>query len=245
MKISKLALSCVAAVAVACSVSTATATELAKWTFEGTPVGVVFTGTDFVYGPADSGSGLSARGHHSDAATVWSFPAGNGSAKSFSSTRWNVNDYWEFSLATTGFNGISIAFDQTSSNTGPRDFSLQWSTTGLPGSFTQFTTYQVSVQSWSSAGSPNVASHYSFDLSSVSALNNQATVFFRLVDTSTTSANGATVTTAGSDRVDNFTVNGATAIPEPTTVLGGLLTLGALGWHQRRRLGRLAGVRIA
>ena len=73
------------------------------------------------------------------------------------------------------------------------------------------------------AGASETASEYTFDLSTVTALDDQSSVFFRLVDTSTTSANAGTVAGGGTDRVDNFTVT-ATAVPEPSTIA--LLTLG-------------------
>jgi len=73
----------------------------------------------------------------------------------------------------------------------------------------------------------------SIDLSSVTALDNAATVVFRLVDMSTTSANGGTVAAAGTDRVDNFTVS-ATPVPEPSTLALGLVG-GFTCWVALRR----------
>ncbi len=51
-------------------------------------------------------------------------------------------------------------------------------------------------------------------LSGITALNNQANVYFRLIDLSMTSASGGSVGTGGTDRVDNFTIS---ATPEPAT----------------------------
>jgi len=56
------------------------------------------------------------------------------------------------------------------------------------------------------------AYHTNADLSSVTALDNQPTVYFRLVDNSTTSA-GANNRRHGSDRVDNFLVSRAAVTP--------------------------------
>jgi hypothetical protein len=57
-------------------------------------------------------------------------------------------------------------------------------------------------------------------------LNNAPNVYFRLYDDSTTAAGGGTVTTAGTDRVDNFSV---TVVPEASTFalagLGGAVLL--------------------
>ncbi len=55
-----------------------------------------------------------------------------------------------------------------------------------------------------------------------SAVDNQASVWFRLIDVSTVSASGGTVGGAGTDRVDNFIV-AETVVPEPSTWLAGLL----------------------
>jgi hypothetical protein len=54
------------------------------------------------------------------------------------------------------------------------------------------------------------------------AFDNANSITFRLVDLTTTSINAGTVATAGSDRVDNFTV--VQVVPEPAT-----LALAAVG----------------
>src|SRR5437870_727327 len=81
---------------------------LADWTFEGTAI-TQTTSSDFVYGPADSGihaAGSSGGGHHAATNTIWSGPAGNGSANALSATRWAVADYFQFSLSTVGYSGL-------------------------------------------------------------------------------------------------------------------------------------------
>jgi hypothetical protein len=77
--------------------------------------------------------------------------------------------------------------------------------------------------------------HFNLDLSSVSAIENQSAVYFRVLDSSTTAINGASVGTGGTSRVDNFTVS-ATAVPEPSTVmLVGIGLAGSLLAIRRRR----------
>ena len=172
-------------------------------------------------------------------ATVYSSPAGNSSAHSFSSTLWAVGDYYQFEVSTAGLANVKLSWDQTSSNTGPRDFVLQYSTNG-----TSFTTFgsQYSVLAngapntpWTSVpGTPNPAYTFTQDLSSLTALNNAATVYFRFTDNSTVSANGGAVGTGGTDRVDNVTVTG---VPEPGSIV--LAALGAVGLVMAlRRRGR-------
>lgn len=66
------------------------------------------------------------------------------------------------------------------------------------------------------------------DLTGIPALNNQASVDFRLVFSGGNS-NGQNLQT----QVDNIQL---VAVPEPATIAGGLLGVLGLCWHQRRRL---------
>lgn len=207
-----------AAVAAA-SLVTAKADILGDWTFE--------TSVPATAGPfsPEVGSG-SALGSHVGAA-VYSSPSGNGSTHSFSSTIWAVGDYYQFQVSTLGFSGVTLSFDQTSSNTGPGGYSLAYSTDGV--NFNNFASYTVLANN-----TPNVAWNpttynsaytFSYDLSAVSALDNQSSVFFRLVDNGTVSANGGTVASGGTDRVDNFVVS---TVPEPASLALGLV--GGFAW---------------
>jgi hypothetical protein len=171
-----------------------------------------------------------AMGSHAGT-TTYSAPAGNGSSHSFSSTNWLNGDYYQFSLSTAGFANLSLSFDQTSSNAGPKNFELAYSTNGT--TFTDFASYTVLPN-----GAPNPpwngttsSALYTFteNLSSLTALNNQSEVIFRLIDVGTTSANGGTVATAGTDRVDNFMVTGNAAAPVPLPGAAWLLGGGLLG----------------
>ncbi|HTQ50406.1 MAG TPA: hypothetical protein VMJ12_06810, partial [Candidatus Acidoferrales bacterium] len=204
---------------------------LGDWTFE--------TSQPATAGPfsPEIGSG-SASGFHAGAA-VYSSPSGNGSFHSFSSTLWAVNDYYQFEVNTLGYSGVTLSFDQTSSNTGPGGYNLAYSTDGV--NFNVFASYTVLANA-----SPNItwntttynnAYTFNYDLSAIPALNNQSTVFFRLVDDGTVSASGGTVGTAGTDRVDNFVVS-ATLVPEPATTalcISGGLAGGLLLASLRRR----------
>jgi len=150
------------------------------------------------------------------------------SVHSFSANNWSVNDYWSFTTSTLGYAGVEIAFDQAGSNTGPRDFGLQYSING--GAFSQFTTYQAGF-----SGGWNTTAVQPASLLFVGggAFDNANSITFRLVDLDTTSVNGGGVAAAGTDRVDNFTV---VAVPEPSMIAligaGGLA--GLLGLRRRR-----------
>ena len=159
--------------------------ELAKWTFE--------TSIPTTAGPfnPEIGTGQALGG----TGGTYSNPVGNGSTESFSSTGWDVGDYWQFRTSTLGQDEIGVIFDQTRSGTGPSSFQFQYSLDGT--NFTNFSTpYSLDGTSWSSGGAV-LGTTYSFDLRSVAALNNKADVYFRLSNLSTAPA-------TGTNRVDNF-----------------------------------------
>jgi predicted extracellular nuclease len=185
----------------------AASTIIVQWTFESpnTPAAASAAVYPNAIAPA-VGSG-NAGGVHTSASTAWSTPVGNGSVASFSSNNWSVGNYYQFSTSTAGFTGISVSWDQTGSGTGSRDFKLAYSTDGV--NFTDFYSYSLPspAVTWS-GNSTSLATKFSSDLSSITALDNQANIYFRLIDTSTVSIVGGTVGTGGSGRVDNFTVRG-------------------------------------
>ena len=209
-----------AAVAAA-SLVTAQAAIIGDWTFE--------TSLPATAGPfsPEIGSG-SALGSHAGAA-VYSTPAGNGSSHSFSANTWAVGDYWEFDVSTLGFTGIQISFDQVSSATGPGLFGLFYSVNG--GAYSQIgANYTVLANAspnpvWNATTSSSIYTFTPSLSSTGTALDNATTVSFRLVDQTTTSANGGTVATGGTDRVDNFVVS---TVPEPTSL--GLGLVGGFAW---------------
>jgi hypothetical protein len=205
------------------SASSANAVTIAQWTFESIPS--TYSSTSATAGSFSPEVGLgSATASHSSSATTYTSPVGNGSLRSLSSNNWAFGDYYQFQVSTVDFNSINVSFDRTGSSTGPRDFRFAYSTNGT--TFSNFSQYGVSATTWTS-GSSISASTLSFNFSQFSLLNNQATVFFRLIANSATAINGTAVGSAGTSRVDNFTVTG-TAVPEPSSFLG-LLGIGAIG----------------
>lgn len=218
-----------AATAIAAVTLPAQAVTVVQWDFEAVtaPMG---TSTSFNGIASSTGTGTASSVHAAPA--TYSTVAGNGSSKSVSSNGWAVGDFWQFSFSTVGYSGVSLSFDQAGSNTGPRDFTLAYSTGG--GAYTSVGSYTVALSTFGS-NSYNSAFTFTYDLSAISALNNQSTLAFRLVDATTTSINAGTVAAGGTDRVDNFTVLAA-PVPEPGTYALLLAGLGALGFIARRRV---------
>ncbi|MBL8745534.1 MAG: hypothetical protein JNK58_04165 [Phycisphaerae bacterium] len=198
--------------------------DIAIWTFE--------TSVPTTAGPhaAEVGTGSA----FANTGGVISNPVGNGSVESMSSTAWDLGDNYEFRTSSTGYQNISITWDQTSSNTGPRDFNLQISTNG-GGSYSTIMGYMVLANAapntvWSSGGGR--LPEYTFTASLGIAAANLADLRIRFTQSSTVSANGGTVAGTGTDRVDNVQISGD-LIPTPGALaLAGVA--GLVGFRRRR-----------
>ncbi len=130
---------------------------------------------------------------------------------------------------------LAFTWDQFGSGTGPRDFALQYSVDGS--NFTNFASYQVlGTPAWSSVpANHTTATTMTEDLSAITSLDNQTLVLFRLVDSSGSSINGGSMGTAGTDRVDNVTITGVSAVPLPAAVWLFGSGIAALAGVRRRR----------
>jgi hypothetical protein len=220
MKNPKFLLTGIAA-ALLTALSASAQTTLAKWTFESLTLSTANTNNPpngwCTNISADIGSGSLSSFHSRTATAVYSTPAGNGSSKSLSANNYTNSpaDFFQFTASTLGYGTITVSYDQVGSGTGPGNFNLQYSTDGV--NFTTFTNYTLpsTITSWS-ASAANSGSSFSFDLSSVTALNDQPLVYFRVADASTTSVNGGTVGTGGTGRMDNVAVLGT--IPGPAVI---------------------------
>ena len=224
------------------TVQTLKADVIADWTFQtsASTNNIISTGKT----PSATQSGISAdigagtaSASHATAGTAWSIPSGNGSSNSWSANNWNQNDYYQFQVSTIGFDTITISYDQTGSATGPKTFALQYSIDGS--SFTTFgSSYSlISTPAWNpNTPSGSAGESFAFDLSSITVINGISAAYFRVIDLSPTTAgaiNGGNVGTAGTDRIDNFIVNGVLVpVPEPSTLafatFGGIACLLAL-----------------
>lgn len=218
---------------------------IALWTFEAGTAGSPPAGSGTTIGSIAPATGIgSASGFHASAATAWSNPVGNGSTESLSSNNWDIDDYYQFEVSTEGFENIELTFDQLSSSTGPGEFQVQYSTDGSV--FTDFgSIYLVRSSSslaWNST-TYNSTDTFSFDLSAISGLNDQETVFFRVTMASDTAANGGLVASGGTSRIDNVTVLGApiaTSLPGDFDNDGDVDGRDFLLWQRDSSVGDLA-----
>jgi MYXO-CTERM domain-containing protein len=215
--------------------SAASADVIAGWSMS-TVVAAATTGSNYTYGAADLGaltSGTSLSGFHTASATTttWTSPAGNGSTYSLSSNNWTTGDYYQVSMATTGYSDISVSWDQTRSGTGPSAFSLTMSTDGGANFTTLLASYTVvqaggtgtGTTGWSAAGLYQTG----FTTTTIVGISaaNQGNILLRFNSLSTPAV-------GGTNRVDNISVTGAlVAVPSP----GAIALIGLAGLVARRR----------
>jgi hypothetical protein len=95
---------------------------------------------------------------------------GNG----YGGSGWNVGDYIQIPMPTSGYAIGTFTFSVRSSGTGPLNFKVQYSSTGVSGPYTDLTTF---------TSSNGTCASRSIDFSAVSALNCNANVVIRLVFT--------------------------------------------------------------
>ena len=111
--------------------------------------------------------------------------------------------YWQIEVNTLGYKNATISSDQYSTATGPRDWKLQYSSTGPNGTFTDLvSTITLGSAVWNTSVS-NVALPAS--------CQNNPSVVLRWVQTSFTNTNGVEMTvpsTGGTSRIDNILVKG-------------------------------------
>jgi hypothetical protein len=207
--------------AVALTASVSSAAVLAEWTFE---VSIPTTAGPHV---AEGGVFAASSNASSNTGGAVTSPAGFGSSRAFSINGWNPTEYFEFSTSTSGYQSIAFSLAHTGSNTGPRDFAVQYSTDGVV--FNSFGSYAVTNDGWNTTATPAASLKGAF--TAPAAVDNLALVYFRLAMVGTTSVNGGAFASTGTSRIDNVVVRGV-VIPEPAT-LGLLAGAGILALRRR------------
>lgn len=154
--------------------------------------------------------------------TVLSSVSGNGNNHGFLASNsvgqngW-VGDgsYFQFTLDSTGYQDLIVGWAGNRSGTGPTNIVFRYSSTGTGGTFSDIATFPALANS-----STN------FNLTSITALNNNPNVVFRIYGVDVSSSGGTL-------KLDNFSVDAI--IPEPSTmVLVGLGLVAMLASRRRR-----------
>jgi hypothetical protein len=131
-----------------------------------------------------------------------------------SATTWTSGSgvkYWQIKVVTKNYNTLKLSSKQKSSNTGPRDFKIQYMN-GYAGTWTDVPSGTVlDSNNWTYGVTDNLALPV--------ACENQDTVYLRWIMTSNTSANGSTVAAAGTSRMDDIWITGIYASGLPASKL--------------------------
>jgi hypothetical protein len=139
-----------------------------------------------------------------------------GRALFLSSTGTNNGAFIEFSFSTIGLQDLTLSYATRGTTDGFTTQTLAYSIGG--GAFVDFGTVTPV---------PTTATYalQSFSLATEDTLENQPSITFRFTFTGGTGG--------GTNRLDNIQVQ---AVPEPSTVFGGLAILGLAAYRERRRL---------
>lgn len=132
--------------------------------------------------------------------------SGCGTGSGISNSGWNVGEYIQLVVPTTGYDITNISFNVRSSGTGPGNFKIQYSSNGTSGTFND-----VSSSSFAS-GNGTCVSRGPFDLSAINTIDNNSNSVLRLVFTGG-EADGTPATgdaqSAGTFRIDDIVINGS------------------------------------
>lgn len=130
------------------------------------------------------------------------FAATGATTNAANATGWNSGSgtkYWKVSFSTSGYNTLSLSSKQRSSNSGPRDFKVQYSLDDI--TYTDVAGSTVSVANDFTTG---VLTNVSLP----AVAENQPNVYLRWIMTSNTGVNGSAVMAAGTSRIDDILITG-------------------------------------
>ncbi|NMH28713.1 beta strand repeat-containing protein, partial [Flavobacterium silvaticum] len=194
------------------SFSTGFSGSLAEWTFPTT------SGPDT---PSTATTLNTSKQITTNAGTIVYSSAGV-TTQSASTSGWTSGSgskYWQVEVNTTGVSNIHLNSVQQSSNTGPKDFKLQYKL-GASGTYTDVPGGEITVANNVVTGSA--------DVTLPAACNNQASVFIQWIMTSNTAVGGAAVAGTGTSRIDDIIITASS----PTTLLPSYTNLTVNGTSQ-------------
>lgn len=211
----------------------------AGFTFEslastGTTPGSISIAAD-VFSPGYGGNLVASLGQSTSGGFF--SPTGNGSLRALSANNWASGGQYTFSFNIDDLQSLVIAFDSRGSNTGPRDYLVQTSLDGVTFTPLTGTSYAVSNVGWASSTSIT-STFYQFSLPAGFSDTNPGFAgelgYVRLLQTGTANITGGTVSTSGTNSIDNVFITGD-AIPEPATAAIMTLAAAALSFRRRRQ----------
>ncbi|MFN8246365.1 MAG: hypothetical protein U0T56_08310 [Ferruginibacter sp.] len=175
-----------------------TPTTMAQWTF---PTGSADATVD-VANANNSGKTLSTVGGTGaiSYSNQGSLGAGDFCATANTWTSGSGTKYWQLEVNTTGLYGVKVSSKQRSSDTGPKDFKLQYRI-GVGGTWTDVTGGAVTV------GNDNFITGIISNLGLPAACDNQSSVFLRWIMTSNNAVNGS-LASGGTSRIDDIAIAG-------------------------------------
>ncbi len=109
--------------------------------------------------------------------------------------------YWQTTISTEGYTDIKLSSKQAGSNTGPKDFKVQYKI-GSGGTWTDISGATVTVENNWTAGVLN-------EVALPTECNDQEELYIRWIMTSNTSVNSETVANGGTDRIDDIVIKGS------------------------------------
>lgn len=128
--------------------------------------------------------------------------------------------YWEISLSSKGFDSLKLSAQTRSSNTGPRDWKVQYSINGVSFKDVDKSTYKISDGKVDNYGKPiTTLSNWMSDLTLPAEASNQDTLKLRLIMTSNNALNTGEVANGGVAGINNVFVYG-TPITDASVVNG-------------------------
>ncbi len=183
-------------------VSSSGEATLAKWDFENEVKRTAVTegGNNISLYTPDQGSGSISITGASFTGWVTGAPSTGFAANSNTWDEGVNNKYWSVNLSTIGYENITLTSKQKGSNTGPKNFSLQ---------------YSLNNSNWVTVVDNIVIANDNFVSGVVnqfvlpSACENQSNLYLRWVVTSTVSVNDGTVASGGTNRIDDIIITGS------------------------------------